>query len=299
MRQRSRATTQPEPRAPTPGPAPTAPAAPREPSGPVRLVAIDLDGTLLTDSKQVSEQTSEALCCLPRRDVKVIIASARPPRSVRHVYQALGLDTWQINYNGALIWDEPNQRPIFHRPLKGSLVCRIVELARDMFDETIVTCEVLDKWLTDREDQSHTTETGRLFRPDLIAPLDEITGQHVTKLMLLGEPRIILRLEALLVEHFVDDVTIVRMEDDLIQIMDPRVSKAVALKKVASHYGVPMSQVLAIGDAPNDVGMLQLAGVAVAMDNAHPVVKDVADWVAPSNNDHGVHAALQRYGLCD
>jgi len=299
MRQRSRAITQPEPAAPAPTPVPSAPAAAREPKGPVRLVAIDLDGTLLTDSKQISEQTSEALCCLPRRDVKVIIASARPPRSVRHVYQALGLDTWQINYNGALIWDEPNQRPVFHRPLKGSLVRRIVDLARDMFDETIVTCEVLDKWLTDREDQSHTTETGRLFKPDLIAPLDEITGQHVTKLMLLGEPRIILRLEALLVEHFVDDVTIVRMEDDLIQIMDPRVSKAVALKKVASHYGVLMSQVLAIGDAPNDVGMLQLAGVAVAMDNAHPFVKEVADWVAPSNNDHGVHAALQRYGLCD
>ena len=131
-------------------PATPAPAAPPEFKGPVRLVAIDLDGTLLTDSKQVSDQTSEALCCLPQRDVKVVIASARPPRSVRHVYKALGLDTWQINYNGALIWDEPNQRPIFHRPLKGSLVRRIVELARDMFDETIVTCEVLDKWLTDR-----------------------------------------------------------------------------------------------------------------------------------------------------
>ena len=100
----------------------------------MRLVAIDLDGTLLTDSKQVSEQTSEALCCLPRRDVKVIIASARPPRSVRHVYQALGLDTWQINYNGALIWDEPNQRALFHRPIPGKLALRIIEHARDMFD---------------------------------------------------------------------------------------------------------------------------------------------------------------------
>ncbi len=278
----------------TPPPAPAA-----LPKGPVSLVAIDLDGTLLNDSKKVSEQTSEALCCLPRRDVKVVIASARPPRSVRHVYKALGLDTWQINYNGALIWDEPNQQPIFHRPLKGSLVRKIVDLSRDMFDEVIVTCEVLDKWYTDREDQTHTTETGRLFKPDLIAPLNEICATPVTKLMLLGEPRVILRLEALLVEHFVDDVTIVRMDEDLIQIMDPRVSKAVALKKVAGHYGVPMEQVLAIGDAPNDVGMLQLAGIAVGMDNAHAVVKDVADWVAPSNNDHGVHAALQRYGLCD
>jgi len=59
-----------------------------------------------------------------------------------------------------------------------------------------------------------------------------------------------------------------------------------------------MHHVMAIGDAPNDVGMLQVAGVAVAMDNAHKLVKRVAHWVAPSNNDHGVHAALVRYGLC-
>ena len=69
-------------------------------------------------------------------------------------------------------------------------------------------------------------------------------------------------------------------------------------QKIADFYAIPMSQVMAIGDAPNDVGMLQLAGVGVAMDNAHPRVKEVAQWVAPSNNDHGVHAALIRYGLC-
>jgi hypothetical protein len=56
---------------------------------PIRLIAIDLDGTLLNDSKQVSDQTADALYCLPSRDVKVVIASARPPRSVRQVYQSL------------------------------------------------------------------------------------------------------------------------------------------------------------------------------------------------------------------
>jgi hydroxymethylpyrimidine pyrophosphatase-like HAD family hydrolase len=68
---------------------------------------------------------------------------------------------------------------------------------------------------------------------------------------------------------------------------------------VASHYGIEMAEVMAIGDAPNDVAMLQVAGVSIAMDNAHPLVKRVADWVAPSNNDHGVCAALERYGLCE
>ena len=71
-----------------------------------------------------------------------------------------------------------------------------------------------------------------------------------------------------------------------------------AAKAPVRRAVVEEPQVLAIGDAPNDVGMLKYAGVAVAMDNAAPVVKKVAHWVAPSNDDHGVHAALVRYGLC-
>lgn len=264
----------------------------------IRLVAVDLDGTLLDRDKRVSRQTIDAFEGLPERGVRVVIASARPPRSVRHIYRQLGLDSWQINYNGALIWDEPGQRAVFHRPMKGKLVAEMIHLARDMFEEVIVSCEVLDRWYTDRTDDTHTTETGRLFKPDVICEVAQICRQPITKLMLLGEERILLRLEPLLLERFGRQVTIVHQDADLLQIMDNRVGKAAALQKVAGHYGVKPQQVMAIGDAPNDVGMLQLAGVAIAMDNAHPVVKDVADWVAPSNNDHGVHAALVRYGLC-
>jgi Cof subfamily protein (haloacid dehalogenase superfamily) len=167
-----------------------------------------------------------------------------------------------------------------------------------MFEEVLVSCEVMDKWHTDRFDESYTTETGRLFKPDVIASCETFCNQPVTKLMLLGEPKILMRLEPLLLEQFGNDVTIVQTDKDLLQIMHKDVSKAVALKKTADHYGITKEQIMAIGDAPNDVGMLQLAGVAVAMENAHPVVKKVAHWVAPTNDDHGVHAALVRYGLC-
>ena len=268
------------------------------PASDIHLVAVDLDGTLLNDSKQITEQTACALSCLPDRGIKLIIASARPPRAVRHIYHELKLDTLQINYNGALIWDEPNNQAVFHRPLPGALAAEIIDTARDMFEETLVSCEILDKWFTDRDDHSHTTETGRLFKPDFIGPIEQICCYPITKLMLLGEPRVILRLEALLLERFDDKVSILKTDRDLLQIMDKRVSKATSLRLIARQYGFTMNQVMAIGDAPNDVGMLQLAGVSVAMDNAHPLVKDVADWIAPSNNDHGVRAALQRYGLC-
>jgi Cof subfamily protein (haloacid dehalogenase superfamily) len=265
----------------------------------IKLVAVDLDGTLLDRSKKVSERAATALKCLPNTGVKVVIASARPPRSVRQIYQELGLDTWQINYNGALIWDEPAQQPVFHRPMHPKLVRMMIERCRDMFEEVLVSCEVLDKWFTDRDEHTYTTETGKLFKPDVICPVEQICAQPITKLMLLGDPRIISRLESLLLEEFGGKVTLLHTDNDLLQIMDNRVSKAVALQKIAAHYGVKPAEVMAIGDAPNDVGMLQFAGVAIAMANAQDVVKEVADWIAPSNDEHGVHVALQKYGLCE
>ena len=264
---------------------------------PVGIVAIDLDGTLLTDQKQVGKHTVRALAGLPALGVRVVIASARPPRSVRHVYELLGLDTWQINYNGALIWDHPNLQVVRHLPMPHELVSAIVERARQAYPDCLVSCEILDKWYTDRADQSYTTETGRLFEPDLVAPLWMFLSQPVTKLMLLGPIRMMDDLARLVRAEF-PGVGVVRADPELVQIMDATASKGAALHCVAEAYGVPMSRVLAIGDAMNDVEMLRTAGIAVAVGNAHPEVKRAAHWVAPSNNDHGVHAALARYGLC-
>lgn len=263
----------------------------------IHLVAIDLDGTLLTDTKQVAQKTVNALKQVANNGVKVVIASARPPRSVRHIYSLLGLDTWQINYNGAVIWDQPSAKAVFHRPMAGALVHKIIDNARDLFEQVQVTCEIMDKWHTDRIDDTLTTETGKLFKPDVIAPLDTFLHQPITKLLLLAEPKLIFRLEAMLAEKYPTQVSMVRTDDHMIQIMDHRVSKAIALDKVARHYHIRHANIMAIGDAPNDIGMLQLAGIAVAMDNAHRSAKEVAHWIAPSNNDHGVHAALVKFGL--
>jgi 5-amino-6-(5-phospho-D-ribitylamino)uracil phosphatase len=267
-------------------------------AGQIRLVAIDLDGTLLDDRKQISPQTAEALLAVAQSGVRVIIASARPPRSVRHIYAALRLETWQINYNGALIWDEPAKKTVFHRPLPGGVVRQIVQHARRIYPGVQVSCELMDRWYTDRRDEDHTTETGRMFAPDVIAPLESFWDVSMTKILLLGNPGHIDELEANLEMVFEKEMCLVRADPDLIQIMDKQVGKAPALQMVAGHYGVTPKQILAIGDAPNDLGMLRFAGAAVAMDNAHPAVKQAAHWIAPSNNDHGVHAALVRYGLC-
>src|SRR5687768_5782804 len=269
------------------------------PTSNIRLVAIDLDGTLLNSSKRVSDQTVEALECLPGKGVRVVIASARPTRSVRHIYQMLRLDTYQINYNGALIWDEPAGRAVFHQPMDCGLVRRMIDRVRGRHPEVLVTCEIMDRWYTDRLDQTYTTETGRLFKPDVVAPVESFCVEPITKLLFLAPEQTISQIAPLLIAGFKDQVTVLRTDEQLVQVMDKRVSKSRSLRRVAKHYGVAEREIMAIGDAPNDVGMLQMAGVAVAMDNAHAVVKRVAHWIAPSNDDHGVHAALVRYGLCE
>ncbi|MFN4241951.1 MAG: Cof-type HAD-IIB family hydrolase [Tepidisphaerales bacterium] len=263
----------------------------------IRLVAVDLDGTLLDPQKRVDDETAAAIRQLAEGGFPVVIASARPPRSVRPTYQQLGLRTLQINYNGALIWDESRRAAVLHRPMKAELVRRIVAACRDLFEEVQVSCEILDRWYTDRYDPAHTTETGRMFQPDVISPLERFAHLDVTKLMLLGEPWMMLRLENLIAAAFEDEVTVVRTDDDLLQVMDKRVSKARAVQQVARHYGVEMSQVLAIGDAPNDYGMVATAGVGVAMGNAHALVKEVADFIAPPNDRQGVLVALRHFGL--
>jgi hypothetical protein len=213
------------------------------------------------------------------------------------VYQALGLDTWQINYNGAMIWDEVCRTVVDHRPIPAAVARRIIERARALFPDVLVSCEVQDRWLTDRLEHKHQTETGRLFKPDRVAPVAELCSEPVTKLLLLGVPQMMATLRQVLGEAE-PEVMIVQSDPDLIQIMDSGVSKASALRRVAEHYQTPLRQVMAIGDAANDIPMLEIAGVSVAMGNAPTEVQRVAHWVAPSNNDHGVHAALQRYGLC-
>lgn len=271
-----------------------------DPSKPpdIRLIALDLDGTLLDSNKLVDQETAGALRRACDRGIQVVIASARPPRGVRAIYQQLCLKTWQINYNGALIWDESTGKAVFHRPMPAETVRRIIDLARDQYEEIGVHVEILDRWFTDRPIEHHVTETGRLFAPDAIVSIEEFCAGPITKLMLMGDPPMLMRLESLLLPRFGQEVTIVSTDSHLMQIMDWRVSKATALRTIARRHGVAREQVMAVGDAPNDLGMLQYAGFAVAMDNAHPVVKQEADWVAPSNDAGGVLAALRHFQVC-
>ena len=263
----------------------------------IELVAIDLDGTLLRSDKRVSSAGSDAIRQCADRGVKVVLASARPPRSVRGVYEALQLDTISINYNGALIHDPVRGRHLQHRPMAVSLVRKVIDAARKTDPKCLVSIEILDKWYTDQFDPTLATETSLHFNPDFIGPLDAFLRVPVTKLMLLAPRHRMERIRETMERRFMGKAAFAVSDDHLLQVMHKSVDKADALGFVAKHYGVAAERVMAIGDAPNDATMLKWAGLGVAMGNAWPATRQSADVVVASNDEEGVAQALSQYVL--
>lgn len=264
----------------------------------IHLLAIDLDGTLLTSKKAISPETLRALrAARESAAVHVVLASARPPRTILPFYTQLDLRAPVIAYNGALACEPSSQRVLLHSPVPVKTARDIVALARQMYPRVLVSAEILDRWYTDHLDAAYQTETAKLTRPDVIAPLDEWLTTDVTKLLLLGKPRALAEIRQVLRKRARHQVAMVQTEEYLLQIMHATVSKAQALRVVAADLGVTADQVLAIGDNANDVGMLQWAGVSVAMANGHPTALGVADEVTGHHNDHGVARAVQKWVL--
>ncbi|MGN6367672.1 MAG: Cof-type HAD-IIB family hydrolase [Phycisphaerae bacterium] len=266
---------------------------------PIRMVALDLDGTLLTSRKSISPLTHTAVKQVAARGVHVVLATARPPRSVRDYYAALGLETPVVNYNGALIWDEPRKKVIQHVPLDVDTARKIIDWSRKRYPELLVSIEILDKWYTDHysEIPEYMTETAKQFTPDFIGPLDAFLTVPITKLMLIGDPKWIDDLQVQLPRKFAGKVAETRSDATLLQLMNPGISKAMALDQVAKSFGIAAHEVLAIGDAPNDIHMLEWAGVAVVPENGWKEAKAVAHALVPSNDADGVAVALRKFIL--
>lgn len=267
----------------------------------VRMIALDIDGTLLRMDKRLSRPTVQAIAAARDRGVKVVLATARPPRSTVAIHAALDLDTPIINYNGAVIHEPARRRTLRHVAIDGAIALRLILTCRRLDPDLAVHADILDKWCTDRppDDAWYATHgvPARRLVPDFIGPVEAFTGSPVTKLLLGTDPSRVEELRDLIQRKFMHHVQCATCDDGLLQVQDRRVDKAEALALIAHAQGLRAEQVMAIGDAHNDVGMLRWAGIGVAMGNAWPAAIRAADVTVPSNNDEGVAHAIERFVL--
>lgn len=267
------------------------------PAKPIRMVAIDIDGTLMRSDKQVTRRSARAIAEAARRGVSIVLASARPPRSVRELHRELGLTTPSVHYNGALVFDAATQTHLFHRPLARRTARRAVRLARRVDRSVVVSIERLDRWLTDRVDPTLLVETARNSEPDFLGSMRDCLREDVTKLMLLAPPERLAPVRDHLHARLGGELAVHVSDRHVIQLVHREVDKAAAVRWIADRHGIASEEVMAIGDAPNDAGMLRWAGLGVAMENAWPQALAAADALAPSNDAEGVTAALERFVL--
>ncbi|MCZ6811622.1 MAG: TIGR01777 family oxidoreductase [Planctomycetota bacterium] len=261
----------------------------------VRLLVIDVDGTLLRSDGRLSQGVIQACRAAVRAGCVVVLATARGPRMTNWITRTLGITAPTINYNGAVIWNPQQNTPLFHQTLSPQIAQRIVALARSTSPRIMVAVERLDRWYTDRIDPQFE----QLAEPDAIGPLDAYLSAPVTRLTLLGalgevEPVLGKIRESLWQSR---DIALFHPDPQVIQITHPMADKAIALQRVASRMTATQEEVMVIGDAHNDLGMMEWAGFAVAVGNATEEVKQLADAVVPSNDDLGVARAIDRYVL--
>jgi hypothetical protein len=229
----------------------------------------------------------------------LIIATARPPRSVQSIQQALGIVGPTINYNGAVIWNPVDDHPQFHEPMAPDIARSVIEEARRASPDVLVGIEVLNRWFTDRIDPGLEARSSRLVQPDDIGPLDNYLASPVTQINLYSTPASIAAVRQALQQTLWNRrmITLFQPEPTLLQVSHPMVDKAIALQRIAQRTGVSRDAVMAIGNGAADKGMIEWAGTGIALANATDDVKALANEIMPANDDNGVARAIQRYVL--
>lgn len=267
---------------------------------PIRLVAMDVDDTLLTEDLVIPQLVIDAVAKAQEAGVLVTLATGRMFASVRPFAEQLQLTMPLITYNGAFVCGLDGT--VFsHRFVPKETV---VELAQFAQEEDVCLNLYVD-------DQMYVAEDGEPVRyyanisklepnivGDLVAFAEKLPDDSgSTKVLLVADANEIPVYMERLGPRFEGRVAMFRSKPRFVEMVAHGVSKGEALAELAAAHGIPISQVMAIGDSFNDLEMLEMAGIGVAMGNASDAVKRVADVVVASNREAGVAEAIYRYVL--
>jgi Cof subfamily protein (haloacid dehalogenase superfamily) len=261
----------------------------------VRLLAVDVDGTLLTDACQISPATTRAVQHVIQRGVHVVLASARGPSALRGIMKELAMSSLAICYTGALTC-----RISSHPPVEVITEQRIpLPSAHDLLRRAL-TEEISVGWFAGEawfiagwdailQRESEIVGVVPLVDPDL---LQRDEAPHKLQ-CIVGEPARV-PLLATLARTLPQDCVGQFSQATYLEITHRQVNKATALLALGQRLGIAPSEMVAIGDGENDMAMLQMVALGIAMGNAPPLVQTAADWVTATNNQDGIAMAIER-----
>lgn len=263
-----------------------------------KLVAIDLDDTLLADDLQISERTVEAIKEAQDGGVRVVIATGRMHSSALPYAKLLGLKHELITYNGALVKRVGDNQTLYHQPISVELAREVTEVAQE-YDLHInfYLDDLLYVNKAGAEADYYEEVAG--IKPILITEgAADFLDRPSTKLLIIEDDRA--KLEEVLAEltaKFGDLLTITTSKVNFIEIMGQQVCKGTTLANRSTELGIKAEEVIAIGDSYNDLEMIEYAGLGVAVGNAKDEIKEEANYITGSNNEEGVAQVIEKFIL--
>ncbi len=258
-----------------------------------RLVALDVDGTLLDSSHRLSPSVRDAIHSAQCRGATVCLATGKLLVSVESLLDKLRLDGLQITCNGAALMSVESGKPAESWPLTYTHAELAISTIRDLAPGMAIA------WYTADAIYANAPR-GPL--DDMLASYQEPPLRHVSrlsddlpaplKLLVTGDQRRLLTLRDQLVERIGGVLTVSRTTADFVEVMAPAVSKGAALHALAQRLGIAHEDIAAIGDGENDISLLQAAGMGIAMGNAMPTLLSHARYTTRSNDEDGVAHAF-------
>ncbi len=254
-----------------------------------KLVATDLDGTLVRSDGTVSAYTQAVLEALDEQGVPVVFVTGRPLRWTEEVFDHVGRHGLAVVSNGALVWDVVRREPVLTRTIDPVVGLEVCDLIRKAVPGSTFAVETLDGIALEPEFHERYPVPPGSRR----APIAELFTEPALKLLA--------RHEGLGYQEFWDraaaaigDRAVVTWSSTsaLLELSAAGVTKATTLAVLCQEQGIEPTDVIAFGDMPNDIAMLEWAGTSYAMADAHPTVVEAADLAAPTHDDDGVARVL-------
>ncbi len=262
-----------------------------------KLIALDMDGTLLNSEKKVSDKTKEALKYATDKGVKVVIATGRPIDGVERYLEELDLvseNDYVLSFNGALVRNAKTKEAITRDVIKGSDYKYLYEISKDLGVNihafSLYGCHTpkMSKY-SEVEAELNEINIG-------IKPVEEVDSEEdIVKVMMVDEPEILDKAVRNLPKEVYNKYTVVRSTPYFLEFLSKSCNKGEGLRKLAEYLNIKQDEIIACGDAENDHHMIEYAGLGVAMGNGTEETKKIANFITKTNNEDGIAHVIYEF----
>jgi len=264
-----------------------------------KLIATDMDGTLVNSKSELTQRTREAIINTVNAGVLFVTATGRPFCNIWNVNNLLDKDMPFIVFNGSAAYMGKSEKLLFEKFLDFELAVEAFKLGQDFGLAQIVWAgatlwanRICDETAHYR-DFSTISEMG--VAENLESIIDKVPG--ISKVLWIADPAVIAEKQREMTRHFGERLNCYSSLPQFMEFVSRDASKGSALAEIGRLFGIDKSEMIAVGDAYNDVSMLEYAGFSVAMENAPDDIKAICDYVTLSNNDDGVADVIEKFIL--